>query len=72
MNVVQKDEADEDGSDDEDDHEPPAKKAAVTSAEEDFDLPFGHIKINLLMKKLLLEMKITLKGSTRGILRKLK
>ena len=42
MNVVQKDEADEDGSDDEDDHEPPAKKAAVTSAEEDFDLLFGH------------------------------
>eukprot|EP00731_Ephydatia_muelleri_P001200 Em0001g1200a len=42
MNVVQKDEADEDDSDDEDDHEPPAKKAAVTSAEEDFDLLFGH------------------------------
>ncbi|KAL5509982.1 hypothetical protein EMCRGX_G005439 [Ephydatia muelleri] len=42
MNVVQKDEADEDGSDDKDYHEPPAKKAAVTSAEEDFDLLFGQ------------------------------
>eukprot|EP00731_Ephydatia_muelleri_P034291 Em0054g14a len=42
MNVVQKDEADEDGRDDKDYHEPPAKKAAVTSAEEDFDLLFGQ------------------------------